>query len=221
MRFIQFRSAPAQNALPAPASTMTRTVSSLSTSWKTLVKSAIRTSSNALRTSGRLRVTMATVLRFSTIRFSDIFLSGDAGFDDHFGFHGIGDEAALVRFVVQLRELLGRRLRTCESDDRSESYLCHREPSLCVFREHAGGFVAIALNGELRIVRKVQEPEHVAGRERGDELLLGVGAGGPLHCLGHVSLSRVAEQLDPMAEIDRVRARISRVLEFAFQLQLD
>src|SRR6185503_17065500 len=221
MRFIQFRSAPAQNALPAPASTMTRTVSSLSTSWKTLVKSAIRTSSNALRTSGRLRVTMATVLRFSTIRFSDIFLSGDAGFDDHFGFHGIGDEAALVRFVVQLRELLGRRPGAGESDDRPERHLRHCEPPLRIFREHAGGFVAIARNDELRVVRKMQEPEHVAGRERGHELLLGVDAGGPLHGLGDVSLPRVAGQPDAMAEVDRMGARIGGVLEFALQLPLD
>src|SRR6185295_13734471 len=124
MRFIQLRSAPAQNAGPAPASTTARTVSSFSKSSKALVRSAINTSSNALRTSGRLSVTMATVLRFSTIRFSAMALSGDAGFDDHFRFHGVCDEAALVRFVVQPRELLGRRLGAGESDDGPERHLC-------------------------------------------------------------------------------------------------
>src|SRR6185503_4987177 len=104
MRFIQFRSAPAQNALPAPASTMTLTASSFSMSWKAFVRSAIRTSSKALRTSGRLSVTMATVLRFSTIRFSDIGLSGDAGFEDDSAFDGIGNEAAFVGLLMQLRK---------------------------------------------------------------------------------------------------------------------
>src|SRR5512147_2852895 len=105
MRFIQFRSAPAQKALPAPASTTARTPSSLSSSCRVRVRLAIKASSKALRTSGRLSVTMATVLRFSTIRLSVIYSSGDAGFDDDFGLDGVGDEAALVRAVVQLREL--------------------------------------------------------------------------------------------------------------------
>jgi hypothetical protein len=75
MRFIQLRSAPAQNALPAPASTITRTVSSFSISKKVLVKFEIKTSSNALRTSGRLSVTMATRFLFSTIRLSVMVLT--------------------------------------------------------------------------------------------------------------------------------------------------
>src|SRR5689334_10927969 len=163
MRFIQFRSAPAQNALPAPASTIARTASSFSISSKTLVKSAIRTSSKALRTSGRLRVTMATVLRFSTIRFSGMKVSGDAGFEDDLRLDGVGDEAAFVRFVVQLRKLLWSRPCTAEGHHRPERDPRHRLAARRILRQHAGSFVAVVLNGELRVVRQMQKPKHVAG----------------------------------------------------------
>src|SRR3989304_4107491 len=161
MRFIQLRSAPAQNAEPAPASTMTRTASSFSIARKTLVKSAIKTSSKALRTSGRLSVTMATELRFSTIRFSDMCLSYDSGFDDHFGFHGVGDEAALVRLVVQLRKLLLRRLDAGERHHGPERHARHRFRAFGVLAQHAGSFVDVALDNEVLPVREMQEPEHV------------------------------------------------------------
>src|SRR5258706_14090659 len=107
MRFIQFKSAPAQKAEPAPASTITRIDSSFSISRNAFVKLEIRTSSKALRTSGRFSVTMATVLRFSTIRLSAMAFSGDAGFDDDFGLDGIGDVAALVRLFMQFQMVLG------------------------------------------------------------------------------------------------------------------
>src|SRR6185503_20884446 len=141
MRFIQLRSAPAQNALPAPASTITRTVSSFSISRKTLVKSAINASSNALRTSGRFSVTMATVLRFSTIRLSAIALrrltSGDAGFDNDFGLHGIGDVAALVRFVVQLGKLRRRGLGTGKAHHRPERNARHCFAAFRILSQYA------------------------------------------------------------------------------------
>src|SRR5215212_357697 len=68
MRFIQLRSAPAQNAGPLPASTTTRTLSSFSSSEKVLVRTVISRSSKALRSSGRLSVTRA--IPFSTSTFS-------------------------------------------------------------------------------------------------------------------------------------------------------
>src|SRR3954467_9979117 len=60
MRFIQFRSAPAENDLPAPESTTMRTESSPSISRKDWVSSAMSASSNALWRSGRLRVMRPT-----------------------------------------------------------------------------------------------------------------------------------------------------------------
>src|SRR6185369_12836145 len=146
MRFIQLRSAPAQKATPAPASTMSRTVSSCSISRNVRVRSAIRTSSKALRTSGRFSVTMATVLRFSTIRFSDIGLSGDAGFEDDFAFHRIRDKAAFVGLLMQLRKLLGSGLRARKCNHRTERNGRHRLPALGVLGEHAGRLVAVVLD---------------------------------------------------------------------------
>src|SRR5712692_10012902 len=69
MRFIQLRSAPAQNAGPFPASTMMRTYASRCSSVKAFFRSAMTASSNAFRTSGRFSVTRATPSFFSTRRW--------------------------------------------------------------------------------------------------------------------------------------------------------
>jgi hypothetical protein len=60
MARIQFRSAPAQKALPWPASTTARSVSSCDSARKVAVSSAMTWSLKALRTSGRLSQTSAT-----------------------------------------------------------------------------------------------------------------------------------------------------------------
>jgi hypothetical protein len=57
---IQFRSAPAQKALPWPPSTMARSDASVPRREKVAVSSAITPSLKALRTSGRLSQTSAT-----------------------------------------------------------------------------------------------------------------------------------------------------------------
>ena len=68
MRFIQLRSAPAQNAWPLPASTTTRTDASfVQRRRNACVSSAISASSNALRSSGRLSVTRATAVALVSI----------------------------------------------------------------------------------------------------------------------------------------------------------
>ena len=66
IRFIQLRSAPAQNDGPLPASTTTRTPSSAPSASIASVSSAISVSLNALCTSGRLSVTMPMRLRTAT-----------------------------------------------------------------------------------------------------------------------------------------------------------
>src|SRR5258706_6308871 len=163
MRFIQFRSAPAQKALPAPASTTARTVSSLSRCRRTSVKLAIRTSSKALRTSGRFNVTMATRFLFSTIRLSGMVVSGDAGFDDDCALYGIGDEAALMRFFMQLFVIFNGGCNAREPDHRPQRDARHRFPAFVILRKHAGSFIAVALDHELAVAGQLQEPEHVAG----------------------------------------------------------
>jgi hypothetical protein len=59
-RFLQFRSAPAQKALPWPASTIARTSSSSPARSKASVSSAMTVSFIALRTSGRFSQIRAT-----------------------------------------------------------------------------------------------------------------------------------------------------------------
>ncbi len=66
MRRIQLRSAPAQKLRPAPSSTTARTSGSSSSPMKIPVNRAISVSSNALCTSGRFSVTIATALRIVT-----------------------------------------------------------------------------------------------------------------------------------------------------------
>src|SRR5690349_11487870 len=103
MRFIQLRSAPAQKAGPLPARTTARTARSASSCRKVLVSSAMSASSNALRTSGRSSVTRPTPPFVSTLI--------NARLHDDFALDGVGDEALLVRLVVQ-REMffIARRL---------------------------------------------------------------------------------------------------------------
>src|SRR5688572_4484104 len=93
MRFIQFRSAPAENDLPAPPRTTTRTESSPSMARKAAVSSSMRTSSNALWRSGRFSVTRPTGPWCSTAR---ALLIGD--FPSWFAFSHA--EHAEARFLV-------------------------------------------------------------------------------------------------------------------------
>ena len=62
---IQLRSAPAQNTWPRAATTTTRVSAEASTSAKAVEISAISTSLNALRTSGRLSHSQRTAPRCS------------------------------------------------------------------------------------------------------------------------------------------------------------
>src|SRR2546422_6167351 len=72
MRFIQFKSAPAQNDFPLPPRTITRTSSRALGSVNVSVRSFTNSSLKALWTSGRSRITEA--IGFSTLTLS-IFIS--------------------------------------------------------------------------------------------------------------------------------------------------
>src|SRR3954469_17742368 len=164
MRFIQFRSAPAQNAGPLPASTTARTDASWSSSLKVLVSWAMSASSKALRTSGRFSVTRATPAFFSTLI--------NARLQEHFAFDRVGDEAFLVRLVVQRPVLLVRWALAREGHARPQGHFRHP----CAV-QYADRFVDIALDDELRFEREMEEPQHMALRKGGDECLLWVDAG--------------------------------------------
>ncbi|MNS33513.1 hypothetical protein D3C72_656280 [compost metagenome] len=64
---IQFKSPPAQNALPAPVNSSTRTSGSCSACRTALVSAAISASSKALRMSGRFSVRRAMAPSRATI----------------------------------------------------------------------------------------------------------------------------------------------------------
>src|SRR6185295_7724064 len=163
MRFIQLRSAPAQNAGPLPARTTARTEPSASSCWKVLVSSAISASSKALRTCGRFSVMRPTPPLLSTVI--------NAGLHGDFAFDGVGDEAFLVRPVVQRAMLLVAGRNPRKRNARPQRDLRH--PGAV---EYAGGFVDVALDHQLCVQGEVQEPKHVALRDRGDERLLRIDA---------------------------------------------
>src|SRR5688572_31280492 len=102
MRFIQLRSAPAQNAVPLAASTMQRTSSRSLSFRNSAVSSAMTSSLKALRTSGRLSVTVATAPVVLTAQCCMVFLR--FGPDDG-AVHGI--------------ELARRRAGSIASDHRA------------------------------------------------------------------------------------------------------
>src|SRR3954468_10743830 len=115
MRFIQLRSAPAQNAGPSPASTTARTETSASICWKVLVSLAISASSKALRTSGRFSVMRPTPPFVSTVI--------NARLHGHFALDRVRDVALLVRLVVQRAVLVFARRVAGERHARPQRHL--------------------------------------------------------------------------------------------------
>ena len=84
----------------------------------------------------------------------------------------------LVRLVVQPVERGAVRLAiAAEADRRAQGDHGHRHPARGIARHHADGVVAVVVDHEARAGGQVQEPQHVAARQRGDEGLFGVDAG--------------------------------------------
>jgi ATP-dependent HslUV protease ATP-binding subunit HslU len=89
--------------------------------------------------------------------------------------HRVRDEAGLVRLVVQPLDLLAaRHLRARELDRRMEDDRGHRELAGLVLLHDAGRRIGVAVDAETRARGDVEEPEHVAARQRRDERLLGI-----------------------------------------------
>src|SRR5690606_20107274 len=91
---------------------------------------------------------------------------------------GRGDEALVVRALVEPTKLLRRRSRPGESDDGAERHDRHGELALRVLLEDTLRLVAVLLDDPTRAGRQRQEPKHVAARKRRHKCLLGI------HCAG-------------------------------------
>src|SRR3954462_6919392 len=208
MRFIQFRSAPAQNAGPLPASTTARTDESWSSSLKVLVSWAMSASSKALRTAGRFSVTRPTPAFFSTLI--------NARLQEHFAFDGVGDEAFLVRLVVQGAVLLVRRALAREGHARPQGHFRHP----CAV-QYTDRFIDIALDYELRFEREVEEPEHVALRKGGDECLLRIDTRGRRRRLWNIAWRGAPGKGDAGFEAHLVHAAVCGVQEVALPPPFD
>src|SRR4051812_13328843 len=208
MRFIQLRSAPAQNAGPLPASTTARTETSASICWKVLVSSAISASSKALRTSGRFSVMRPTPPFFSTV--SNGRLHG------YFALDGVGDEALLVRPVVQraMLFLAGRSPR--KRNARPQRDLRH--PGAI---EQTGRLVDVLIHYQFGLEREMQKPKHVALRDRGDEGLLRIDARAGRRALRDVARRGASGIRDARFEAHVVHAAVARIDEFALALPFD
>src|SRR5262245_65052038 len=72
-----------------------------------------------------------------------------ARLDDDFGLHRIGDEALLVRLLVQLGELLGRGRGAAENRRRPQRNARDRQPAGAILLEHAYGVISVAVDDEL------------------------------------------------------------------------
>ena len=94
-----------------------------------------------------------------------------------FGRNGIRDEAADVRVVVHLREIVGRHGDAGGPHDlRPQRHARDRELPFGVLLEHADGFVAIGVERQLAFRRDGEKRQHVTRGQRSDERLLGIHA---------------------------------------------
>src|SRR6266853_659513 len=212
--FIQFRSAPAQNTLPRPATTTARTTGSCSSSPNAAVSSAIIVSLKALRTSGRLSQSTATPRPAWISMVSclmplppKLLCKSLARLDDHLGAHRIGDKAFLVGFVVQLGEHRRRR-RYSEFDRGPQSDSRHRHAAFGILLEHAFRIVDVPVDDQLHRRGEIHEPEHVTRRKRGDEKLLRIGTLRVRCAGGNVLLCRVSLEPHGGLELDAMGAAV-------------
>src|SRR3954469_2847679 len=85
----------------------------------------------------------------------------------HLGLHRLGDEALLVRPLVQARFFFVRRSLVAAVDDpRIERYRLDPGNALLVGGHVAHGLVLITLDLEASLPRYVQEGQHVTARQR-------------------------------------------------------
>jgi hypothetical protein len=94
---------------------------------------------------------------------------------DDFGLHRVGDETFLVRLVMQRRDVgVARALVAGEHDARVERDLGDHEPALSVLAHLPGRGIFVRIDAEPGARCEVEEEQHVARRQAGDESLLGI-----------------------------------------------
>ena len=107
------------------------------------------------------------------------FVSGRRGdlFHRHLRRHRIGDEADLVGLVVQMLQFLLVRSRTRPLDSRVQHDLCHRQPSWGDVPRHPLRMVGIGGDRKAGQPGDVQERQHMAAGQSGDQHLFRIDRG--------------------------------------------
>src|SRR6267378_8167732 len=141
--------------------------------------------------------------------------SRDPRLDANFSLDRIGDEALLVRALVQCRVLLRSRRSSGKRHHWPQRDL--RDPGLV---EHAHGLVDITVDHPFLLASEVQEPQHMAGGERGDETLLRVDADRRRYRSGDILRGCVSRHTD-IAESDDVVPGIRLIAKLARSSPLD
>src|SRR5882672_5097105 len=130
-----------------------------------------------------------------------------ARLDDDLGLHRVGDEAFLMRLVMQLGQYLRRGWRV-ELDRGSEGHARHRHATSGILLEYPLGVVPVAVDRDLARRSEADEPEHVAGRDRCDEHFFRVGAGRVGRAGRDIGFRGVSVQSDRRPEFDAVSAAV-------------
>src|SRR6266404_3679381 len=135
--------------------------------------------------------------------------------DADFSLDRIGDEALLVRALVHCRMLL----RSGRSSGKRHHWPQRdlRDPRLV---EHSDRLVDVALDHPFLLAGEVQEPQHMAGGERGDEALLRVDADRRRYRGGDILRGCVSRHTD-IAESDDVVPGIRLIAKLARSFPLD
>ena len=126
------------------------------------------------------------------------------------GLHRVGDEAGIVRLMVQALDLGPvRQLLARELDRRMEDHHGHRQLADLVLSHHAGRRVGVAVDAPAGARGDVQEPQHVAARQRRDEGLFRIDRGGVGVRQRHDMRRRRARHLDAAIEAQPVAAAVA------------
>lgn len=86
---------------------------------------------------------------------------------------GIGNETFLCRFAVQFH--CPRNARSISNgNDGKKDYLPEITAAICCLGHGSDGFIPVVCNDDVIGCAKMQVPQHMTGREGGNEELFGV-----------------------------------------------
>src|SRR5690348_14522328 len=111
--------------------------------------------------------------------FSGAITNGEARsmLDRDFTLHAVGGEAILVAAMMEVSDLRRCWRITSPADFGTQSHLRNRDLPDRVLLHDANRFVDVRGNREARASCIIEEEEHVAGGDRGDQRLLGIDTG--------------------------------------------